>query len=193
MTVGNGKRALIMEVAMELFSRRPYHKVQMDEIARRAQVAKGTLYYHFKSKESLYASLLQGGLDQMIARLKERFSEEDPIRNLNLFITEMVTFFHENRSFFMVLQQEEGNLFSKKLENCYKKICTVRELLVTLLRKAEEQGLLTEGFNKDLLADIIMGMIKAPVLKGQAEPEEHGQTIINILNHGIKGKGGLNG
>jgi len=175
---------------MELFSRRPYHQVQMDEIARKARVAKGTLYYHFKSKESLYASLLQSGLDEMIARLKERFSEEDPLENLRLFIREMVSFFHENRAFFIVLQQEEGTLFSKKLANCYEKICTVRELLLSLLRRAVEAGMVADGFDPELLADIIMGMIKAPVLKGKVDAREHGRAIIDILNKGITTKGG---
>lgn len=189
----NGKRSVILEAAMELFSRRPYHKVQMDEIAKRAQVAKGTLYYHFKSKESLYASLLQSGLDAMINRLKREFSDDDPVKNLNLFIREMVYFFHENRSFFIVLQQEERNLFSKKLDNCYEKICTVRELLVNLLMKGIEQGAIHGEMDVDLLSDIIMGMIKAPVLKGKTDPSEHGEAIIRILNEGINLKGGLNG
>ena len=40
----------------------PYHEVRMDDIAERAQVAKGTLYLHFKDKEALYRALMLEGL-----------------------------------------------------------------------------------------------------------------------------------
>ncbi|MBI5214055.1 MAG: helix-turn-helix transcriptional regulator, partial [Nitrospirae bacterium] len=42
-----GKKDSILGAATGLFSKRPYHMVAMDDIARKARVAKGTLYYHF--------------------------------------------------------------------------------------------------------------------------------------------------
>ena len=44
----------ILSVATRLFSRFGFHKTSMDEIAKIARKAKGSLYYHFASKEDLF-------------------------------------------------------------------------------------------------------------------------------------------
>ncbi len=185
MKVSAGKRGVILNTAMTLFSKKPYHRVSMDEIARKARVAKGTLYYHFKSKEALYAALLHEGLDTMILRLNERFKRDDPVENLKLFISELISFFNEKRTFFLVLQQEEGKLFNKKLSNCYQKICTVKDLLQSLLKEGVEKGKFRKDIDIKVLTEMIMGMIKEPVLKGKIKPRIHIQTIYSILEQGI--------
>ncbi|MGE0790526.1 MAG: TetR/AcrR family transcriptional regulator [Sandaracinaceae bacterium] len=47
------KRARIIKAATELFVRHGYRKVSVDEIARRAEVAKGTVYLYFPNKGAL--------------------------------------------------------------------------------------------------------------------------------------------
>ena len=44
-------RDKILNVANSLFSRFGFHKTSMDEIAKIARKAKGSLYYHFTNKE----------------------------------------------------------------------------------------------------------------------------------------------
>lgn len=48
----------ILEVAEKLFSRFGFHKTSMDEIAKIARKAKGSLYYHFASKEDLFREVV---------------------------------------------------------------------------------------------------------------------------------------
>jgi|Deesub1362B_J571_1020462.scaffolds.fasta_scaffold00082_23 TetR/AcrR family fatty acid metabolism transcriptional regulator len=182
----NKKRDNILKAAMELFSKRPYHKVAMDDIAKRAKVAKGTLYYYFESKEALYASLLHEGLDKMLLKLKERFKEDDPLQNIRLFISELVSFFNENRHFFMVLQTEESKLFRKRLGHCYKKICTVRDILTSLIKEGMKRGYIREDLEPSLVTEAVMGMIKGPVLHSRIDPRVHTATVVSILTEGIK-------
>lgn len=54
-----GTRDKILSVASKLFSRYGFHKTSMDEIAKTARKAKGSLYYHFASKEDLLKRLCQ--------------------------------------------------------------------------------------------------------------------------------------
>ncbi len=61
-TTDPAKVGRIIDAAIQLFAERPYHEVRMDDIAERAQVAKGTLYLHFKDKEALYCALMLEGL-----------------------------------------------------------------------------------------------------------------------------------
>ncbi len=48
----------ILSVATRLFSRFGFHKTSMDEIAKIARKAKGSLYYHFASKEDLFKEVV---------------------------------------------------------------------------------------------------------------------------------------
>jgi AcrR family transcriptional regulator len=48
----------ILSVATKLFSRFGFHKTSMDEIAKIARKAKGSLYYHFASKEELFKEVV---------------------------------------------------------------------------------------------------------------------------------------
>jgi AcrR family transcriptional regulator len=49
----------ILDAAYKLFRRRGYTRVSIDEIAAAAAVTKRTLYYHFESKDSLLAAVLE--------------------------------------------------------------------------------------------------------------------------------------
>ncbi len=51
-------REKILSVANRLFSRFGFHKTSMDEIAKIARKAKGSLYYHFASKEDLFTEVV---------------------------------------------------------------------------------------------------------------------------------------
>ncbi len=57
MSVDNTKES-ILSVADKLFSRFGFHKTSMDEIAKIARKAKGSLYYHFASKEELFKEVV---------------------------------------------------------------------------------------------------------------------------------------
>jgi len=48
----------ILIVASRLFSRFGFHKTSMDEIAKISRKAKGSLYYHFSSKEELFKEVV---------------------------------------------------------------------------------------------------------------------------------------
>jgi len=181
----NGKRNRILNVATELFSRHPYHKVAMDSIAKKANVAKGTLYYHFNSKEELYASLLHDGVDLMIQRLNTQSVTISPVEKIRNIVSELIDFFHENRAFFNVLQQEEVRLLTKKLKDCYSKICTLKDLLVSAIREGIEKGNFIEIKKPELLAEMVLGMIKVPVTKGMYDKKQHSELATEILLNGL--------
>lgn len=51
-------RERIQDVALELFTEQGYEKTSLREIAERLEVTKAALYYHFRTKEDIVASLL---------------------------------------------------------------------------------------------------------------------------------------
>lgn len=49
----------ILEAATEVFAAEGYAAARLDEVARRAGIAKGTIYLYFKDKQDLFEQLLQ--------------------------------------------------------------------------------------------------------------------------------------
>lgn len=49
---------IILEVALKMFARFGFHKTTIDEIARSARKAKGSVYYHFTDKEDLFKEVV---------------------------------------------------------------------------------------------------------------------------------------
>jgi len=63
-------RSRLRELALQLFAEQGYEKTSLREIAERLGVTKAALYYYFKSKEDIVASLIEdyvAELDELIA------------------------------------------------------------------------------------------------------------------------------
>ena len=63
------RRAAIVDAAMEEFIARGFAATRLDDIAKRAGVAKGTIYLHFKDKESMFEELVRIVIVPVVARL----------------------------------------------------------------------------------------------------------------------------
>ena len=58
----------ILDAAEPLFYSKGYHDTAISDIAKVLGVAQGTIYYYFKSKETILESLIQRHIDQLISQ-----------------------------------------------------------------------------------------------------------------------------
>ena len=58
------RRDQIISAAITCFSEKGYYEASMDEIAKAANLSKGSLYWHFKSKRDLFQSLVERWLQE---------------------------------------------------------------------------------------------------------------------------------
>ena len=63
------RRQAIIDAALEEFISRGFTATRLDDVARRAGVAKGTIYLHFKDKESMFEELIRTALVPLIGRM----------------------------------------------------------------------------------------------------------------------------
>jgi AcrR family transcriptional regulator len=63
------RRQAIIEAALDEFVARGFAATRLDDVARRAGVAKGTIYLHFTDKEALFQELIRTALVPLISRL----------------------------------------------------------------------------------------------------------------------------
>ncbi len=75
----NDTRSRIQAIALELFTEQGYEATSLREIAERLGVTKAALYYHFKTKEDIVASLMQDRVDAITDLLAwARAQEQTP-------------------------------------------------------------------------------------------------------------------
>src|SRR5882672_7348485 len=63
------RREAIIAAGLEEFVARGFAATRLDDVARRAGVAKGTIYLHFKDKEALFEELIRTAIVPLVARL----------------------------------------------------------------------------------------------------------------------------
>ena len=69
------RKGAILAAAREVFFEQGIRRATVEAVAARAEVAKGTVYLYFESKETILAHLLLEGLDSLGERLEEAFDE----------------------------------------------------------------------------------------------------------------------
>ncbi len=106
-----------MAAAEEALAERGYHNIQLDDVARRAKVSKGTLYLYFKDKEDL----LLGMVERVAREHLELEGREPPpeeagnfherLRRLILF---KILWLRDNYDLFAAISLLKPDLYGKK-------------------------------------------------------------------------------
>lgn len=102
-------REQIQSVALELFAERGYDGTSLREISERLGITKAALYYHFRTKEEILASLIEDFLGQLdaLARWAQGQPRVAAVRDevlrryselLSGRTAELARFMHEGRS-----------------------------------------------------------------------------------------------
>ena len=69
----NLRRERILEEATELFSIQDFRHIKMEELAKKCQIAKGTLYLYFSTKEEVFAELFLRKIEHFFQEIIETY------------------------------------------------------------------------------------------------------------------------
>ena len=75
----NKTKRKIFETSLKLFSEKGYDATSIEEITATVGVAKGTLYYHFNSKEEIFNFLIDEGMKLLINSIEIKTSKCDNV------------------------------------------------------------------------------------------------------------------
>jgi len=137
------RREAILAAALAEFSERGFTAARLDDVARRAGIAKGTIYLYFRDKESLFQDLIRTRLLPLVGTLEQLRDVKVPLhaladRLIDLFVREV---FGTPRCDVIRLMMAEGARFPKLAEFYYREVLSrIMEILSTLLREAHERG-----------------------------------------------------
>lgn len=73
----NKTKRKIFEASMKLFAEKGYDATSVEEITATVGVAKGTLYYHFSSKEEIFNFLIDEGVKLLLNNIEIKIKKLD--------------------------------------------------------------------------------------------------------------------
>jgi len=147
-----GKRELILRAATRVFARNGYFNSKVADIARAADVADGTVYLYFKSKEEILHSIFDQNMADAIAAGRKLIAQlSDPCEKLRRIARLHLERLGADRDLAIVFQVElRGS--TKFMEEF--SAAGFAEYL-DLLRQIIEEGQRAKTFRKDLNAKVV--------------------------------------
>ena len=137
------RRAAILSAALDEFTARGYEGARLDDVAKRAGVAKGTIYLYFADKETLFQELVRSMVNPVLGALQAVSTIDMPARALVERLTE--TFVREiygtRRKDIIRLILSEGPRFPAIGEFYHREvIARVLAIMRPILKRAAERG-----------------------------------------------------
>lgn len=118
------RRAAILSAALDEFSARGFAAARLEDIAKRAGVAKGTIYLYFRSKEALFREIVRSLMGPFVGVIEEAFRADVPIRVVAEQVVELFVrdIFHTRRKDVIRLVMMEGPRFPNLAEFYYREV-----------------------------------------------------------------------
>ena len=142
------RREVILTAALDEFAERGFGSARLDDVAKRAGIAKGTIYLYFRDKETLFQELLREMLTPSIGGLEALGQTDIPARQLaehmrDVFVHEV---FETRRKDVIRLMIAEGRRFPKIAEFYHREVLSrIFEALRVILKRAARRGEVPEA------------------------------------------------
>ena len=188
---GSGKRESILRAATRVFARNGYFNSKVADIARAADVADGTVYLYFKSKEEILHSIFDQNMAEAIVsgrKLIEKISE--PSEKLRRIATLHLERLGADRDLAVVFQVELRG--STKFMREFSAAGFAEYL--DLLRKTFEEGQRSGVFRKDLNAKVVSKILFGAldematnwiISKRSYKLEPMADVVMDVFLHGV--------
>lgn len=185
------KRERMLEVAAELFSKKNYHEVMMDDVARLTDVAKGTVYNYFTSKEELYFTIMSSKLGNLNTSLKNKIaSEVSVIDSLHTYIIHLYMFMMKYQNFFLMYQKEYMNAQNEFCDELRAMSDELKSILSDVIYKGKRENQfrdIDESFAVKLVLGSVFGAVQRGIenkYTGEKLIEER-EKLFDFVLHGL--------
>ncbi len=146
------RRDAILAAARDVFFKHGFHRATVDEVAEQAEVAKGTVYLYFESKETLLAHLLLEGLDALDEQLTDAFNEKSSLpaeKRLRRLCAAYLDFYNNEPDYFRLMMAFDRGQFQEAVpKELYQSILEKSLMGLQWVTKAVQQGIDDKDFAK---------------------------------------------
>jgi len=188
----------VLSAARRLFARKGYQRTTMVEIAAAAELALGTLYQLFPSKEAILCQLLEDYMDGLFARVRDAVSSAgDARRQLEQIVRTQLAFSQENAdvlrlylSGWIGYEFTVRRQFGERIDTKYEQYLG---LVTAVFRRGGRNGTLVSAPPRRLaiaLAGMVHALIRRWLREKRLDLMAEGEALLPLLLDGVRRRGG---
>jgi AcrR family transcriptional regulator len=195
------RRSAILNAARKLFFEKGFRYVTVENIARKAELSKGSIYLYFSSKGEIYTQILLNDIDKFNKKSSLIFQNGKSAAELVMdFAFIYVDFFLNDRELFRImmtfmLHTEDMNLAETVNQHIIEVTNNTVKIIETILQQGIEKGEFPSDINlrlsRNAMWGLLNGIISLHLFTGkEAHKEERIRSAVkaslDIFINGLK-------
>ena len=184
----NKTKRKIFETSMDLFAKRGYEATSIEEITSVVGVAKGTLYYHFSSKEEIFYFLIEEGMKLLKNSIDIKTSKlENSLDKLKAIVLIQIKVIAKYENFISLLLSQ---IWGQEVRNkkCREYVYEYINMIEDIIKEGMEKGELIQGDSSVIASGIFGFTCSTMVYKLRHEKEIEIQKIYKEIEKGFTSK-----
>jgi TetR/AcrR family transcriptional regulator len=186
------RRQDIIDAAERVFFVKGLSSATMEDVAKDAELSKGTLYLYFKSKEDLYLAVILRGFRILQSMFDDAVRDHDAgLDKINAIGKAYVEFYEHHRDYFNAMLYFESSFFDAEDELGYAAECAEQSSrAMTVCAEAVQAGIDDGTIRPDVdavkvaltLYGLLTGLLQIVSLKGRSIRERHGVEPKELID-----------
>jgi len=188
------KREAILRAATRVFARNGYFSSKVADIARAADVADGTVYLYFKSKEEILHSIFDQNMAEAIAACRKLTeNSRDPREKLRRIATLHLERLGADRDLAVVFQVELRGSTKFMQEFSAAGFAEYLDLLRKIFEEGQRAGVFRKDLNAKVVSKILFGALDEMatnwiISKRSYKLEPMAEIVMDVFLSGVSQK-----
>lgn len=173
-------RDKILETARRLLPKYGYNGISIREIAAKAKLTTGAIYFHFKNKKEIYKTICIEAIDQLISELKKDIEERStPNQKLISTYDTYLKFFNEHRDSYNILMEYKADYESEK-DPAENEIALKMHEMTGVMEEVFKEGIKKGAFRK--IDPALLSLFLAAITEGMLQYRKLGFFEVLGIN-----------
>jgi len=182
----HGTQKHIIDTARRLFSEYSYLGVSMNDIAKKLNITKAALYYHFTGKANIYKKVLDEVFDNLSLSITEAFKEKTIDRRLHKLIINYLNFGLKEKNLIKSLLLKLSRSDRQIMQYIIQLRRKTTDLMQPLIEEIVARKKITEVVDCRLITSLLIGMMDGFLLENsflnkQIDTNKTSTQIIAVL------------
>ena len=151
----------ILEAATRVFAREGFHSAKIEDVAKEAGVAHGTVYLYFGGKDDLLISIFQENLEELVeyvgSEVEKEANAEDKLRRMISLQIELIETNSELAELMLVEFPQTGKFLSNSVVD---DLAAYIDMIANILKEGVAEGAFDDSIDVNMLATVIYSGIQ---------------------------------
>lgn len=155
------KYSKILDAATRVFAREGFHNAKIEDVAKEAGVAHGTVYLYFGGKDDLLISIFRENLEELVeyvgSEVDKEANAEDKLRRMISLQIELIETNSELAELMLVEFPQTGKFLSNSVIN---DLAAYMDMIANILKEGVAEGAFDDSIDVNMVATVIYSGIQ---------------------------------